>query len=128
MKIAVTAHGTDLNAKLDERFGRADGFVLYDEETGQVTHLDNAENQGAAQGAGTNAAELVAGAGVQVLLSGHVGPMALRVLQATGIRVFEAQAATVGEAIEQYKAGELSEVTQPNPTPGHGGHHHEDHH
>ncbi len=127
MKTAVTAHGKDLDARLDERFGRADGFVVYDDETEQVTYLDNAENQGAAQGAGTNAAELLARQGVKVLLTGHVGPMAFRVLQAAGIRIFETQAATVGEALEQYRAGKLSEVTQANPKPGHGEHHEGDH-
>ena len=34
MKIAFTAAGTDLTAPLDDRFGRAAGFLLYDLETG----------------------------------------------------------------------------------------------
>ena len=125
MKIAVTAHGKDLDARVDERFGRADGFVVYDDETGDFVFLDNEENQQAGQGAGTNAAQLVANAGAKVLLTGHVGPRAFEVLKAAGIRVFETQAETVREAIEAWRAGKLSEVESPNPMPGHGDHHHD---
>jgi predicted Fe-Mo cluster-binding NifX family protein len=107
MKIAITVSGTDLNAALDPRFGRAAGFLLVDTKTNEIAYEPNEQNLNAAQGAGIQSAQNIAAAGVQAVISGHCGPKAYRVLSASGIAVYPCSAATAAEALEQFKAGQL---------------------
>lgn len=108
MKIAFTTSGNDLNAPLDSRFGRAPKFLVYDLDTNTFEVIDNQLN--AAQGAGIQAAEIVARSGAKSLVTGHCGPKAFRVLSAAGIKIFNTDAPTVAAALEQYRAGQLAEA------------------
>lgn len=110
MKIAITTSGNDLAAPLDSRFGRAPKFLVYDLDANTFDIVDNEQNLNAAQGAGIQSAQNIARLGVQTLVTGHCGPKAFRVLQAAGIKIFNTSAATVNEALDQYKAGKLSEA------------------
>jgi predicted Fe-Mo cluster-binding NifX family protein len=110
MKIAITTSGTDLDAPVDPRFGRAKAFILYDTETGEWSLLDNTQNLQAAQGAGIQAASSVANAGAQAVLTGNCGPRAFQTLSAGGVAVYAGAEGTVREAIEKLKAGELRQA------------------
>lgn len=114
MKIAVTCTGSDIEAPLDPRFGRAAGFMLYDTETGDTTYLANAQNVNAAQGAGIQAAQNVVAAGTHAVVTGHCGPKAFRVLSASGVTVYTGVAGTVGEALAKFRRGELSGAATPD--------------
>ena len=109
MKIAITTAGNDLKSALDRRFGRAPSFLIYDVEQESFTVIDNQQNLNAAQGAGIQAAETIAGQEVDVLLTGHCGPKAFRVLQAAGIKVYNTAAATVQEALDLFRQNKLKE-------------------
>jgi len=109
MKIAFTTSGDDLNAPLDSRFGRAAKFLIYNTEADTFEVVDNQQNLNAAQGAGIQAAEIVANTGAQALITGHCGPKAFRVLAAAGIKIYHSRAATVAEALQQYLGGKLAE-------------------
>jgi predicted Fe-Mo cluster-binding NifX family protein len=111
MKIAFTTSGTDLNAPLDSRFGRAPKFLVYDLETNAFEVVDNQQNLNAAQGAGIQSAETVARLGAKAIVTGHCGPKAFRVLSAAGIKIYNTDAPTVAAALEQYRAGKLLEAT-----------------
>ena len=111
MKIAVTTSGNDLEGNLDSRFGRAPRFLILDLESGNFEIVDNAQNLNAPQGAGIQAATAVVQAQVQVLITGHCGPKAFRVLRQTGVRIFNTTAGTVKEAVALYNSGQLSEAT-----------------
>lgn len=106
-KIAFTTSGTDLAAAMDPRFGRAPHFLLYDLEQKSVQLIDNQQSRSAAQGAGIQAAEIVVRAGADVLVTGHCGPKAFRVLDAAGVVVYNCNAATVEEALSALIAGSL---------------------
>jgi predicted Fe-Mo cluster-binding NifX family protein len=109
MKVAISATGKDLDSVIDPRFGRTSYFVIVDTESGNIVNvINNLAAQGAAQGAGINAATLVAGSGAQAVLTGQVGPRAFEVLQASGIRVISNMSGKVGEAVEQYRKGAIS--------------------
>ncbi len=108
MKIAVTTSGTDLNAPFEARFGRAACFLIYDLEQSAFEIIDNQANAQAARGAGIQAAQSVCQRGAQVLLTGHCGPKAWDVLQAAGVEVFNIEATTVANALEQYNNGSLT--------------------
>jgi len=109
VKVAFTTSEENLDAPFETRFGRAPKFLVYDLETEAFSMIDNQQNVNASQGAGIQAATTVARAGVSVLVSGHCGPKAFRVLSAAGIRIFTASAVTVREALDQYRAGKLAE-------------------
>lgn len=106
MKVAVSAHGSDLDAMINPRFGRCDYFVIVDTETNQVTSWPN-ENINATGGAGIQSATFVLSKGAQVLITGSVGPKAMGVFENSGIQVITGQSGTVKQAIEQFKEGVL---------------------
>ena len=107
MKIAITTNGNDLSAALDRRFGRAEKFLITDADGKDLQVVDNTQNLNAAQGAGIQAAQNVAATGVKAVISGHCGPKAFQVLQQSGVAIYPCEAATVGEALEQYRSGKL---------------------
>lgn len=107
MKIAFPTSGETLDAPFNSTFGRAPKFLILDTDTGEVRVIDNKQNLGAAQGAGIQSAQHVAQAGAQVLVSGHCGPKAFRVLAASGVQVYYAQATTVADALHQFRSGSL---------------------
>lgn len=110
MKIAFSSSGETLESPLDVRFGRAPKFIVYDLDSGSLEAIDNRQSLDAAQGAGIQSAETVARLGVNVLVSGHCGPKAFRVLQAAGIKVYTSDAPTVAAALDLYRAGKLIEA------------------
>ena len=108
MKIAFTTGGTDLSAAIDRRFGRAPGFLVVDTETGETAYESNEQNLNAAQGAGIQTAQNVAATGAEAVVSGHCGPKAFRILNASNIAVYTTESATIQEAIDLLKAGKLT--------------------
>jgi len=110
MNIAITAAGDNLQSPLDSRFGRALKFVIIDSETSAVTAVDNRQNLNSPQGAGIQAAMTVVQAGASVLITGHCGPKAFKVLQSAGIKIYQTDAPTVAEALEHFRAGQLVEA------------------
>jgi predicted Fe-Mo cluster-binding NifX family protein len=113
MKIAVTAQGPEIGSAVDPRFGRAQYFVVVDTDTQLAEAVDNQVNLNAGQGAGIQAARRVADLGVQAVLTGNVGPKAYAALQAAGVTVYAGAAGTVGEAVEQFRAGQLTAASEP---------------
>lgn len=114
-KIAVTSEGPTLDDRVDPRFGRAAGFVVADPESMETHYVDNGVSQGLSQGAGIQAAELMAREGVGVLLTGSVGPKAFQALQAAGVTIVQDLSnMTVREAIDAYADGKTSAAASPN--------------
>ena len=118
MKVAVTAQGTELNAAMDPRFGRARYFIVVDTETQESSAVDNQMNLNAAQGAGIQAGRNVVELGVKAVITGHVGPKAFATLQAGGVEIYNGASGTVADAIEQYKTGKL-QLAQAADVEGH---------
>ena len=65
------------------------------------------QNLNLPQGAGIQAAQHLVNNEVEGVITGHCGPKAFRVLSAAGIAVYNCDAQTVSEAIEQFKSGVL---------------------
>ena len=72
MKTAISSTGNTLEAKLDQRFGRCQFFVIYDTENQAVEILPN-PNKDAEEGAGPASVQLVASHGVSKIVSGEFG-------------------------------------------------------
>ena len=116
MKICITASGEGLDSEVDSRLGRCSYFVIYDTETKLMESISNV-SAAASGGAGIKAAETIANAGVNVLLTGSVGPNAFSIFSEVGIDVQVGVKGTVREAIRQYEAGELESISSPNSVP-----------
>jgi len=105
MKLAITSRGTNLDAAVDKRFGRAPHILIVNPDTLEYDVLDNSENLNAFKGAGINTAVMVSGCGVGVLITGYCGPNAFRTLEAAKIKVSNDARGTVRETIKEYTAG-----------------------
>ena len=112
MKICVTATAGGLDVQVDPRFGRCPYFVIVDPETMRFEVIPNAA-AGAMGGAGIQAAQIVVNKGINVLITGNVGPNAFQALSAAGIRIVTGAYGTVREVVEKYKRGELRETGGP---------------
>jgi predicted DNA-binding protein (UPF0251 family)/predicted Fe-Mo cluster-binding NifX family protein len=114
-KIAVSSEGPTMDDLVDPRFGRAGGFVLVDSQTMEFSYLDNGVSQTRSQGAGIQAAEVVAGAGATVVLTGYVGPKAFQALKAVGIQVVQdLEGLTIRQAVERFQTGQAKPAQGPN--------------
>jgi len=113
MTIAISAAVLDLDAQVDPRFGRCRYFVLVDLETTQFEALENSSAMGSG-GVGISAAQVIAGKGVEVVITGNCGPNAYKVLSAAGIKVITGVTGNIRDAIEDYKLGKLQASSQPN--------------
>ena len=119
MKVAVTAPAPSLDATVDPRFGRCAYFVVVDPETMQFEGLENA-NAGSPQGAGIATAQMIAGKGVEAVLTGNCGPNAYQALEAAGVKVVTGVTGTIREAVEGYRSGRYQPTSQPNVASHHG--------
>ncbi len=114
MKVAVSSMDKELEARLDPRFGRACCFLLVDTDTREFYAVPNG-GVGAAGGAGIQAAQTVVEEGAEAVITGSVGPNAMDVLKAAGVKIYEGEPYTVKEALERFYKGDLQEVTSPKP-------------
>ena len=114
MKIAVTSTGTNLEATVDPRFGRAAYILIVDSDTLDFEVLDNSPNVNAFKGAGIQAATMVSDCKADILLTGFCGPNAFRALDAAQIKVAGDVSGTVREAVSACVAGDVTWVSAPN--------------
>lgn len=107
MKVAVTSLGETIESPVDQRFGRARYFIVFDTDTQEWAVHDNKQNLNAAQGAGIQAGQKVIELGAEVVITGHCGPKAFATLRAGDVALFLSAAGTVKEVIAEYQAGKL---------------------
>ena len=109
MKIGVSSTGENLDANVDQRFGRCKYFLIVDTESMKFEVLSN-ENAMTSGGAGIQSAQTIAKTGAEAVVTGNVGPNAFQTLSAAGIKIFTGASGTIKESIEKYKKGELKET------------------
>ncbi len=119
MRIAVSAAGPGPEAPAEERFGRCACFVIFDEQGNVEEVVDNA-GKTAPEGAGVLSAQSLLRRKVSVVLTGRVGPKAMRALQAGGVAVYTGIAGTVAETLAKYKSGRMQPATPSAGSPGAG--------
>ena len=114
MRLAIPSTGTDTTSLLDDRFGRAERFLVVDADTGESQLLENTDTAQASQGAGIQAAQAVVSAKAEAVLAGHVGPKAFKVLDAAGIAVFQAPTEPIDTLLAKFRRGELPRLQGPD--------------
>lgn len=110
MRIALSAEKPYPESPLDQRFGRARYFMIYDEQKGSWEKMDNTQNLQAPQGAGIQSAANVVNAECGALISGHCGPKAFSALAKAGVEIYTATGGSVQEVLDQYRAGKLRKL------------------
>ena len=109
--ISIVPNRKDSSDLMDNRFGRAEAFLVMDGVTGEVVEtIDNA-SAGVSHGAGTGAANLLKSAGVGAVVSGRFGPKAHDALKALGIEAWVAPPTiTAREALRLFEDGALEQM------------------
>ena len=113
MKIAVPTQGATLDDQVDPRFGRCSHFLIVETDTMEFEAIEN-NNAGVGGGAGIQSAQLMADRDVKIVLTGNCGPNAFRTLNAAGIEVVVGVSGSAQEAVDKFKAGDLSSSSSPN--------------
>ena len=122
MKIAISSTGPDPDAQVDLRFGRCRNFVIIEGKTEDFEFLDNGA-VATSGGAGIQAAKMLVDAGVKAVITGNIGPNAINVLKAAGIKTYHCGPGTVSKALQKYRDGSLQETSgyKVGTQPGGGG-------
>ena len=120
MKIIITANSNKIDQPFNPRFGRAEYFILYDSETREAQAYVNPAME-ARGGAGPQAVQFIASHKPDVVISGRFGPNAFTALEAAGIKAYTASSGTVSEVLDQFLAGQLSEISEASGPGMHGG-------
>ena len=76
--------------------------------------LDNKDNANALKGAGIQAASMVNDKGAEILLTGHCGPNAFKVLQTAKIGVANDASGSVKDAVKAFLDGNLPLLDKAN--------------
>lgn len=115
MKIAIPVAVKSNDGIVDLRFGRTRWFAIADTSNNSWTFIDNSQDMQAAQGAGIQAATTVVNAGAKAVIATNLGPKAIKVLQAAGVKVYTApENVTAQAAVELLQDNQLTEMEQAN--------------
>lgn len=89
MLVAIPSSDGSLNGRIDERFGRAQSFIIYDLENDEYEVLSNPYLDGG--GAGIKVGNMLAKKGVNKVIAVRLGPNAQTVLSEAGIQFIQAK-------------------------------------
>jgi predicted Fe-Mo cluster-binding NifX family protein len=87
MKVAVSATGNTPQASVHSQFGRCDYFLIFEDKNEEVKAIENSY-AGVETGAGIGCAQDLVREGVEVVISGQVGPKAYEVLNEAGVEIY----------------------------------------
>ncbi len=110
MKIAISSKGRKNTSDVDPRFGRAKWFLVFNTKTPAWTVHDNSKNADQPQGSGPRTVKGLSDLGVDIVITGRVGPKAYSALRVGRFTLFEAASMTVHEALHHLVAGDLQRM------------------
>jgi len=111
MKIAIASTGQKLNSLVDQRFGRCPYYLIVDSENNHFKVLKNTATK-ADRGVGISAAQIIVDQKVKTVIAGNFGPNAIRVLQASHLKLFSVGPNfSASQALDQLQAGKLVATT-----------------
>jgi predicted Fe-Mo cluster-binding NifX family protein len=108
-----------LDSTVYGHFGSAPAFIVVDTDLKQVSAVDNA-NTHHVHGA-CNPVTALGGNSIDAMVVGGIGPGAIMKLNAMGVKVFKAGAATVKENIALLGENRLRELSMNDSCQEHGG-------
>ncbi|MBH1939425.1 diguanylate cyclase [Mobilitalea sibirica] len=109
MIVAISAVGKNKNDNLDGRFGRCECFHIIDTEKSNLRIMSN---KGAASGggAGIAAASQLIEEGVDVIITGSLGPNAYELVEKSGIKAYSCDMVPVQEAVKMLEKNLLTPI------------------
>ena len=114
MTIAVSAKAKNMESQIEERFGRARWFLIYNLDDSSYNFIENVKQLKAPQGAGIQTAGALCNGGVNAVVTGHIGPKAFKVLIKAGVDIYLREDGTVQEAVDDFKEGKLKKLHVPD--------------
>ena len=108
MKIAIPAKSNTLESNVDERFARAEGFIIYDTESKEFEFIQNSMPD--AHGAGPKAVQKLTQMGVDALIIPALGNNALEAINASGMKAYFSVKGSVEENIKKFENNELEKI------------------
>ena len=113
MKIAITASQPNMDAEVDQRFGRCSYFLVVDPETLEYETIEN-NSASSASGAGISTAQMVVNKDITTIITGNCGPNAYKVLADAGVKVITGVEGKIAKAIENYNSGNYLTTEKPS--------------
>ncbi len=114
MKVAVSARGSTPDSDIDERMGRAYWMMIYETRDNSWQAINNESGRSAINGAGQKTASQLIELGVEVVLTGEIGPRAFRLLNGAGIAIWLGAAGTVMDTLVAWHDGNLRRALAAN--------------
>ena len=108
MKIAISSDEGTKEGRVDSRFGRCSYFIIYDTESQEYDSIAN-DYKDSRGGAGIQVGQMLSNIGVDVVITGNVGPNAYRTLDSAGIEIYNGSG-SISEVIDKLEEGELNKV------------------
>jgi len=112
MRIAISTTGKDLASESSSLFGRCPYYIVVETDSMVFEAFSNPA-AGASGGAGVQASQFVLEQNVDAVLTGRVGPNAMKVFQQAGTTLYQTQGRSVEEELQGFMAGELESITAP---------------
>ncbi|MEA3312101.1 MAG: NifB/NifX family molybdenum-iron cluster-binding protein [candidate division WOR-3 bacterium] len=115
MKIAVP---TDDGKTISQHFGRAQSFVIFEVESGEIASKQliesNTPHSGSHSGQGHGGWFMPALQGCEVIIAAGMGNRAVVYFEAAGIKPVFTDVTDAEEAVKAYSQGTLKECEQPD--------------
>ncbi len=96
-------------SEVNEHFGMTEYFLVLEADGDKIISTGTLQDDPSAEGH-KPPAEFLADNGVQIVLTGGIGPHMIQILLDRGVRIFKGAVSTAQDAWEDYKAGMLTEV------------------
>lgn len=112
MKVVFSAQGNTWQDKVDPRLGRAEGFVVFDEESRVLEYIQNTEGMNAGHGAGLKMAQLMLDLKANVIITGNgPGEKSSEIFSKSNIEIYTgAGEMSLKDAYYAYKDGKLTKL------------------
>lgn len=108
MKIMIPSREDRLDSLMDERYGRAAYFIIYDTDANDFEAIKNPylNDRG---GVGVSVAKLCVEKGADAAVAEHFGPNTLEILKPANVKLFQASVGTVKDIVDKLTNGSLKE-------------------
>lgn len=109
MRIAIPVGEKKEKADIYETFGRAPYFLIYETDSKDIVFIDNENNQGQG-GVGIKTAQLMLDNNIDSVIVPRCGENATNVLKSGKVKIFKMVGTSVGENLQAFQEGKLSEL------------------
>ncbi|WP_099188808.1 NifB/NifX family molybdenum-iron cluster-binding protein [Tepidibacter mesophilus] len=115
MKLCISSITNKENSQADSRFGRCPYFAIYNTENNTFEFIENSGIT-SPQGAGIAAAQQIADQKVEAVITGNMGPNAMKIIDAAGIKTYKINNETIKDAVKLYIDNKLPTIDKAGPS------------